>query len=295
MFRRILHEPLLHFLLIGALMFTWSAWHDGRGPNSTRIVVSSRTVAQLETAFSLGWGRAPRPDELKLLIDDHVREEIAVREAAALGLERDDVVIRRRLRQKLEFLLVDEAAVQPATDAQLQAWLDQHPQAFPVEPQLAFRQVLIRPDRRGTAAQTDAQALLQRLRQAGPDTAIQGLGDATMLPAESTLQPLSVVERTFGQDFAQALAQAPQQQWAGPLASSYGLHLVWLRELRSGGRPDLASVRPLVEREWQSERRTAAMQALYERSLAKYDVSIETMPAQAAAPGASMLARSTTP
>ena len=278
MLKRLLREPLVHFLLLGALLFGWSAWQDGgAAAGSNRIVITPGVVDHLASGFQRTWRRPPNELELKGLIDDHVKEEIAAREALAMGLERDDIVIKRRMRQKLEFLLVDDAAAAPPTDAELQAWLDKHPDSFRVEPQLSFRQVLLRPERRGASMTADATKLLAKLRAVGPEVATQDLGDASMLPAETPLQPLREVANNFGQDFADALMKIAPGPWSGPVESSFGLHLVLVRERTEGAAADLATVRPLVEREVLAERRKAEMQALYERLLAKYSVSIESL------------------
>jgi len=285
MFKRFLREPLVHFLLLGALLFLAAAWLGGSaGPNG--VVITPGVVDHLAAGFQRTWRRAPNEIELKGLIDEHVKEEIAAREALAMGLDRDDIVIKRRLRQKLEFLLVDDANTAPPTDAELQAWLERHPEAFRVEPRLAFRQVLLRTERRGTSAAPDAARLLATLRAAGPDVAIQDLGDASMLPAETPLQPLREVTHTFGQDFADALMNLPPGQWSGPVESSFGLHLVMLRERSAGALAELAAVRPLVEREVLSERRKAELQALYDRLLAKYPVRFDLPVAPAVPPAA---------
>jgi parvulin-like peptidyl-prolyl isomerase len=287
--KRILREPLVHFLLLGALLFLWSAWQGGGAAGSNRIVITPGVVEYLAAGFHRTWGRVPNELELKGLIDEHVKEEIAAREALAMGLERDDVVIKRRLRQKLEFLLVDDAAAEPPTDAELQAWLDRHPDAFRIEAQLAIRQVLLRPEQRGASVSADASKLLARLRATGAEAGTGGLGDASMLPAETPLEPLREVARTFGQDFADALMKLPPGQWSGPVESSFGLHLVFVRERTDGVPAELATVRPLVEREVLAERRKVQLQALYERLLAKYAVRIESpkaLPAAADARGA---------
>jgi PPIC-type PPIASE domain len=273
--KRLLREPLLQFLLLGSLLFGWSAWQGGGTADSNRIVITPGVVAALAAGFGRTWQRAPSDIELKGLIDEHVKQEIAAREAVAMGLDRDDIVIKRRLRQKLEFLLVDEAAAAPPTEAELKAWLDRHPERFRVEPQLAFRQVLLRPERRGASMTADAIKLIARLRAAGPEVATQDLGDASMLPAETPLQPMREVANGFGQDFAGALMKIAPGQWSGPVASSFGLHLVLVRERTEGAAADLAAVRPLVEREVLAERRKAELRALYERLLAKYSVRID--------------------
>lgn len=274
--RRLAGEPLVHFLLLGALLFALFAWKGGTGgPTSTRIVITQGLVDHLATGFSRTWRRAPTDAELKGLVDEHVKEEIAQREALALGLDRGDTVIRRRLRQKVEFLLVEEASGAPPTDGQLGEWLRQHPDAFHVEPRVAFRQVLLRPDRRGDAARADAQALLAKLRAAGPEVAIDRLGDSSMLPGEQPLAPLPDVARAFGQEYAQALLRLEPGRWSGPVQSSFGLHVVLVREIAAGAAPTLEQVRPLVEREWLAERRAAQMRTLYDRWLAKYTVTLE--------------------
>ena len=289
MLKRLLREPLLHFLLLGALLFLWSAWQGDGSAGSSRIVVTRGVVEHLATSFARTWQRAPSALELKGLIDEHVKEEIASREAVAMGLERDDVIIKRRLRQKLEFLLVDDAPATPPGDAELSAWLKRHPEAFRTEAQLAFRQVLLRPDRRGANTAADAAKLLARLREAGPEVSTQNLGDASMLPAEAPLESVREVANAFGHEFAEALTKLPTGQWSGPVESSFGLHLVLVRERRDAAAAELAAVRPLVEREVLAERRKAELQALYERLLAKYSVRIESpgpQPAAADARGA---------
>jgi len=287
--KRLLSEPLLHFLLLGGLLFLFFSWQGG-GTGNPRIVITGGLINHLTTGFTRAWQRPPTDAELKGLIDDYVKEEIAAREALAMGLDRDDIVIRRRLRQKLEFLLVEEAGSAPSTDAEIKAWMDRHPDALRVEPQVALRQVYVNPDRRGNAARADAERLLAQLRAAGPDAVTDRMGDATMLPPELPLGPLREVARAFGQDFAEHAATLEPGKWGGPIESSYGLHLVFVRERVAGGMPELAAVRPLIEREVQAERRRAGLQALYDRLLANYAVTVEkpgAAPVKAGAPGGS--------
>lgn len=273
--KRVLREPLVHFLLLGGLLFLWFQWKGGAsGPGTNRIVVTPGQVRNLASGYTKTWSRPPSEDELKGLIDEYVREEIATREAMALGLDRDDTVIRQRLRQKLEFLSGDEAASASPTDAEIEAWLKAHPEAFGGEVRLSFRQVFVRADR-GKDAGREADRILARLRAADPEAPATDLGDATMLPGEMPLGPLRDVSAVFGTDFARRLADAPTGEWTGPLASSYGLHLVLVSERVEPEAPSLAAVRPLVTREILAERRKKELEQLYERLLAKYDVTIE--------------------
>jgi hypothetical protein len=274
--RSILREPLLHFVAIGAALFVWFQWSGaGAGPGSTRIAITSGQIQHLAASYAKAWQRPPTDAELKGLIDDWVREEIAVREAIAAGLDRDDTIIRRRLRQKLEFLAEDTAQAAPPTDQELEAWIASHGDALRIEPRVAFRQVFVSRERRGAAAEGDAAAILARLNAIGPAASPDALGDPTMLPPEIGLTSTRDIDRLFGPGFAQRIATAAPGAWAGPVKSSYGLHLVLVRERIEGALPTLATVRPLVEREVLAERRNRQLDAMYEQLLAKYRVVIE--------------------
>jgi parvulin-like peptidyl-prolyl isomerase len=283
---RWLHEPLLHFLLLGVLLFALFEWLGGdRGVMSNRVTVTTAQVQQLVAFFTRTWQRAPTEAELKGLVDEYVREEIAYREAVAMGLDRDDTVIRQRMRQKLEFLAEDAASATPPTVAELQAYLDQHPDSFRVEPQVAFRQVFVDASRDGDAA-ARARALLGQLTIAGPDADIAELGDAIMLDPELPLAPQTDIARVFGSEFAASVVALEPGTWQGPVASGYGLHLVLVRERIAGHVPALEEIRPLVERELLNQRRREQLAAMYDELLQKYSVTIEGPGGQAGAGGA---------
>jgi hypothetical protein len=274
--RRWLREPLVHFLLIGAALFLFFSWTGGSGgPDSTRIVIGPGQVEHLAVGFARTWRRPPTPPELKGLVDDYVREEMAAREARSMGLDREDTVIRRRLRQKLEFLVEDAAEAVPPTDAELQAWLDAHPESYHLDPQVAFRQVFLSPDRRGDTVEADAQELLQRLESLGPDADVEHMGDSIMLPNEFELAPVSVAGRMFGAEFSARLADLEPGRWLGPIPSGYGLHVVLVRERIAGRVPGLDDVRDAVARDLLTSRRKEQLETMYERLLEQYDVAID--------------------
>jgi hypothetical protein len=282
--RRWLREPLVHFLLIGAALFGFFRWTGGSGgPDSGRIVIGPGQVEHLAVGFARTWRRPPTQQELKGLIDDFVREEMATREARSMGLDREDTVIRRRLRQKLEFLVEDAAEAVPPTDAELQAWLDAHPEDYHRDPQVAFRQVFLSPDRRGDGVDADARELLQRLEPQGASADIARLGDSIMLPAEFDLAPLTLASRMFGNEFASGLAGLEAGRWAGPIPSGYGLHLVFVTERIEGRAPELEDVRDAVARDLLTRRRKEQLESMYERLLERYDVVID-MPDPEASP-----------
>lgn len=274
--KAVLREPLVQFLLLGGLLFLYFEWRGGgSGPGSTRIVVTPGLVEHLASGFARTWQRPPTDPELKGLIDDYIKEEIATREAVGMGLDRDDTIIRRRLRQKLEFVVEDAAASTPPTDAELEAWMAEHPESYRGEPQVAFRQVYLSPERRGASLRDDALKLLARLRAKSPDVTTDQLGDGSMLPLEQPLLPLREVTRSFGNDFAQEIMGIDPGRWSGPVESPYGLHLVLVLERVEAQRPELSEIRPTAERDLLAERRKAQLDALYERLLQKYSVTIE--------------------
>jgi hypothetical protein len=271
--RRLLNEPLVHFLVLGGLLFLLYQWRTGgAGSGSNRIVITQGQVASLQAGFQQVWLRPATDAEFKGLIDDYVREEIAVREATAQGLEQGDIVIRRRLRQKFEFLAEDEVAATGPTDAELQAWLDAHPGQFRREPLVGLRQVFISTDRRGASARVDADRVLARLKGgADPFTA----GDVTMLPFELEPSRLTDIARQFGETFATTVATLEPGQWTGPVESGFGLHLVYVTGKTAGSSPPLDQVRDEVTRELLAARRTAALDSLYQRLSDKYRITIE--------------------
>jgi hypothetical protein len=271
---RWVREPLLHFLVLGLALFLVFQWiGDGRGER--RIVVSPGRVEALAAAFARTWQRPPTPAELGGLIDDYVREEIATREALFMGLDRDDTVIRRRLRQKLEFLVEDSVDASPPTDADLAAWLERHSDAFRVEARVALRQVYFSPEKRGDSAPTNASAALAKLAPLGASADTSGFGDPIMLPVDVPLSSRSAIANEFGENFAQRVLEVDTGKWEGPVESAYGLHLVFVQQREQAYLPRLAEIRPAVEREVLADRRKENLREMYEKLLGRYEVIIE--------------------
>jgi hypothetical protein len=273
--KRILREPLLHFVLLGAALFAFYQWKGSFSAGSTRVVVTSAEIDHLVAGFAGTWQRPPTETELKDLIDEYVKEEMAAREAAAMGLDQNDTIIRRRLRQKLEFLTDENVDSHPPTDADLQAWFEKHVEKFRTDPQLAFRQVFLSTEKRGAKTQEDAKRILAELRDKNGPATVEQLSDSTMLPLEQPLAPLEVTAGTFGNDFAQKLIKLEPGQWSEPIESPFGLHLIFLQKKVEGRVQTFAEVRSEVEREYVREQREAQLTALYQELLKKYSVKVE--------------------
>lgn len=278
--RRLLREPLVHFLLLGAGLFLLFGIVDDSDDMPTgSIVVSAGQVAQLKEAFTRTWQRPPTEEELDGVIENHIREEVYYREALAMGLDRDDTIVRRRLRQKLEFFTEDLVAAVDPTEEQLANYLDEHADAFRIPSRVSFQQIYFNRDLRGEQATRDAESLLARLNEATSHVDITAFGDSLMLPGEYDLIPESEVERRLGSEFAAALAGLPVGAWSGPVESAFGLHLVLIHERQSGSLPALAEVREVVEREWRKVRREETTESFYGRLRERYEVDVQRLEA----------------
>lgn len=282
--KSLLREPLIHFLLIGAGLFLLFGWGGGpssqpggqSGPQSTKIIVTQGQIEHLTAQFTRTWQRPPTEQEVKGLIDSYVRDEISYREATAMGLDRDDPTIRRRMRLKLETLNEDIAATTSPTDQDLRDFLERHPDSFREEPRAAFQQVFLNPDRRGMNVDSDARDMLATIRDEGAKTRPERFGDSLMsVPNEFPLLARSEIARLFGEEFSRSVIELEPTQWQGPVESGYGLHLVLVTERKPGRLPELAEVRDQVEREWVFARKKEMQEAMYQKLGERYTVVIE--------------------
>jgi peptidyl-prolyl cis-trans isomerase C len=229
---RWLREPLLLFLVAGLLLFVGYRWLNPGSAESDpadRIELTADDLAQIRFAW-LAQGREPlSPEQLRSLVDARLREEILYREALALGLDKDDTIIRRRLAQKMEFLFEDVAALRDPTRDELRAYFETHAERFTLPARATFRHLYFSPDRRGESARDDAaRALAQLAGEPGDAPAAAALADRFMFQDYYGDRSFDEVARTFGPGFALALFELAPGTWAGPIGSGYGWHLVWV-------------------------------------------------------------------
>ncbi len=269
--KTLLREPLVHFLGIGLLLFGLYALVAPADSGGDSITISRAMVDDLKAQHQKLWGRPPTEAELKGLIDSRIADEILYREGLAMGLDRDDAVIKRRVRQKYELIAEEEDSAAP-TEADLEAYLKANPDRFRAPPIVGFTQVMVPTD--GTDSEVEARAAaLKSALEGGADPA--AAGKPTLLPGRVQPMALDLVAREFGERFAAALATAPQGAWAGPVVSAYGLHVVRIDSREPSGVPPLAAVRGEVQREWENERRLKARAARLADLRAGYDVVVE--------------------
>jgi hypothetical protein len=273
--KNLVREPLVHFLLLGALIFGAFKFISRETIEPGKILITQGRIDSLEITFSRTWRRPPTATELEGVIRDYVREEVFAREAVALGLDKDDTIIRRRLRQKLEFVSEDVAAQAEPTEEQLRAYLQAHPDTFRGDYRFTFTQVYLDPQRRGANLRRDAARVLAQLRRSGAKVDPATLGDSLMLENEFKALTASEVVKQFGEKFAAALGEMTTGQWHGPIESGFGMHLVLVSERTGGSLPALEDVRAAVRREWTNARRMEANEKFYQTLLQRYTVTIE--------------------
>jgi parvulin-like peptidyl-prolyl isomerase len=275
--KKILREPLFYFLMLGGFFFVLFQLvsDQGFGDSSQleKIVVSKGRIQALKLGFEKVWQRPPGQKELNGLIQSFIKEEVMYREALALGLDQGDPIVRRRLRQKIEFLFEDLTALEEPDDSELQAYLDANPEAYRQPSRFSFQQVYLNTSQRGPGVETDAKELLARLRAEDIDAA--SAGDSLMLKRQFVNETDRDIERALGRQFLDGLVAVPSGSWQGPVVSGFGLHLVYIHERIDGEIPELSAARDQVFRDWSSEQRKKTNQQIYQNLRKRYEVTVE--------------------
>ncbi|MCU7843631.1 MAG: peptidyl-prolyl cis-trans isomerase [Candidatus Thiodiazotropha sp. (ex Monitilora ramsayi)] len=271
-FNHLLREPLLHFFVLGACLFLVYAWLNRGGFDSPgEIVIDASRVSIMRSQFERVWQRPPSPEELSGLIDGWLRDEVLYREGLALGLDRDDPVMRQRVAQKMRFIsgaLVDSVIER----ADLEVWLNDNPERYRIEPTYSFRQVYLDPSRHDEDTLDRALANLANMLITAESTAP---GDHTLLPASLERASPAEIRRTFGVEFGDALTAIEPGSWQGPLTSPFGLHFVYVTDKNPGRVPALEEVRDAVERDLLQDRARQADDRLYETLRERYSIQID--------------------
>ena len=271
--RRWLREPLLHFLLLGAALFALHRLVAPPPGDSDAILIAAPFVDALREDHRQRTGRPPTPQEEQGLVARFVDEEILYREARALGLDRGDVIVRRRLAQKMESLLGAEALVEPS-DADLAAFAAAHPGELAAPPRRSLEQVFFDRGRRGATVENAAREALAALQRGG---AAHELGDPFLRGRSFVERPRQELVQIFGPELVATVEAAPADTWVGPLASPYGLHLVRIRG------PAQAVIADGVRREevreaWLAARRPAEREESLARLRERYRITIAGPP-----------------
>jgi parvulin-like peptidyl-prolyl isomerase len=282
-----LREPLLHFLLIGAAIFAIYAYlRDGESENTNyRIVLSLDDLKQLDASFVSQWHRQPTPEEFTGLLEQFIRQEILYREALAMGLDKDDTIVKRRMAQKMEFLSEDVKSAHEPTTEELQAWYAENSEKFTQPDRATFRHLYFSFDNHGANAQKDAAAALQRIAGMSQEAGAKNAkADPFMFQDYYGDRAPYQLAKEFGPSFATGMFKLKTGAWQGPIESGYGWHLVWIESIAPGGVPAFEDVEPDVKTAWLADQKAIKWQKAYATMRAKYEVIAPQPPAGAAPP-----------
>lgn len=275
MVSRLLREPLIQFLLVGVALF--GAWHvvrpadAERGP-ANRIVITEDDLKQISLVWT-SLGRAPpTAQQLQGLVETKVREEVLYREALALGLDKDDTIVKRQLARKMDFLAEDLSKLEEPKPGELRAWYGQNKARFALPARTTFRHVYFSPDRRGARARADAATALAQVAGEPIDAALASIGDPFMFQSFYGDRSIEVVAKEFGPPFAHSLAGVAPGAWTGPIESGYGWHLVFVDAATPERIPDFEEIEAEVTAAWVEVQRERTRARLYEAMRARYEI-----------------------
>ena len=274
-------EPLVHFLVIGAAIFVLFGLLGQRDVEEKEraITITSGEINWLTDAWQKRWNRPPTAEERDGLIQQYLREMILYREALAMGLDKDDTVIRRRLAQKLEFLSQDLITPQPPSEDELQSYFEAHIDRYQAPDLITMTHVFIDPDKRGNQTLVDAEVIKKQLQALkDPPQDARSYGDPFMLQSYYPERSEAELLKLFGSGFARSVFELAPQQWHGPVLSGYGTHLVYVHDHQKAQPPVFADVKEQVRLEWESDTREQLNEQFVASIIARYDVTIEDAP-----------------
>ena len=271
----LLREPLMHFLLIGAALFLVFDQVGDPVEIDNRIVVSQADLDILANDWLRRTGRPPSPQQVEQQLRQYIREQVLSREAVNLGLDRDDVIIRRRLAQKMQFLFDDLGQVPDPTDADLNVFMSKHVERFTLPATLSFRHIFLDPDSRGEAIQDQAKQLISRLQDSNAVVDTSELGDPILLPLQFDNQTRLQISNLLGDEFAEQVYRLPVSRWSGPVASGYGLHLVYVHSRAATRVQPLTEVRQSVVRQWRAAKQQELNDLFYQGIHQRYEIILD--------------------
>lgn len=279
MLKKLLREPLIHFLVIGGLLFLlYGLQNDGLVDNDKRIVVSQADIDRLSKIWQKKMQRPSTRAELDNMIEQQIHEEVMYREALTMGLDKNDTIVRRRLAQKVEFISSDLAVQIEPTDKELADYLVTHQKKFEIPGRINFVHIYFNTDSRGKQVESDALNLLDKLKQTDSIADIMTLGDPFMMGQQHAQITKYKTSRLFRKAFAKEIFSLDAGNWQGPIDSGYGLHLVRISNKTLAKPADLKLVKDKLRLEWQAEQRNIINEAFYKNLRQRYDIVIENIP-----------------
>jgi len=275
---KLLREPLVHFMFIGAVIYALYGLFAEPAVEETdkTIVVTAGELEWMQTSWQKRWNRPPTAQEFDGLIQQFIKETVLYREALTMGLNKHDMVIRRRLAQKLEFLAKDLVALTPPTEDELLAYFDEHQASYQAPTLYTFTQVFFDPDKRGDATLDDAEKVKVTLIAQGDAIDDPGaLGDGLMLQNYYPEKDRAEIQKLLGSGFTETLITLSPGQWHGPVLSGFGVHLVYVNSIDEPPPPVFAEVRERMMDDWKLERGEELNDQFYTSLREQYTIVIE--------------------
>jgi len=280
--KRWFREPLLHFLILGVALFaTYGYMHRGRGgvESSKQIALTLDDLREMDLYFESQWHRQPTAQEFQAMVEDRVREEVLYREGIAMGLDKDDTIVKRRMEQKMQFLAEDVAAAHEPSTAELKAWFDKNKEKFALPSRYSFRHLYFSPDKRGKNAQEDAAKALAKIASQPEDPKLAAsIADQFMFQDYYRDRTAEALAKEFGPQFTIAIEKLKPGLWQGPIESGYGWHLVFVDTVIPGRIPAFEEIEPDVKTAWLGGQKAQAWHKAYAEMRAKYTVLLPAPP-----------------
>ncbi len=280
--KRLLGEPLVHFLLLGAALFTLYHYVQpgtGATQSSREIRLSLCELTQLALQFQVQWRREPTAKEFNQIVESKVQTEILYREAMAIGLDKEDEIVKRRMAQKMKFLAEDVATAYEPTPDELESWYEKNSEKFVMPQRVSFRHVYFSPDLRGTHAREDALKALTQLAGQPQDSKISAaIADRFMLQDYYRDCAPDFLGKEFGPQFARTISELPVASWQGPVESGFGWHLVFVDTVIPGRVPDFEEIEQDVKTAWLGDQKALAWQKAYTDMRSRYTVLLPVPP-----------------
>jgi len=269
---------MLHFAVIGGLFFAlFAAVDDSREQPADVIYISPERIDQLAAGFSSVWKRMPTQDEINHLIEEDIREEVYYREAQALGLDQNDTIVRRRMRQKMEFLIDTSTNLLVPAAGELETYFDENKQAYGRQPRLALEQIFL-----GAAPKPQMVDRALKALQSGSSADLSELGETSLLPAQLGLSVESAVDGVFGKGFFDLTTDLVPGEWTGPITSAYGVHIVRVLDKLPPRTPPLIEIRDIVLRNWRERKAQKVGELDYAGRRTNYTIEIQRRETEAA-------------
>ncbi len=264
-----LREPFLHFIVLGIALFVAFSWLNPSIDNANRIVIEENTIRALSLQFQAKWKREPSPQELEGLVDNYITTEVYAKEAMALGLDQNDPLIKKRLRQKMEYMSENAMSLFKPSDDVLKQYFENNKSTYMREPVFSFTQIYINPDKHKDNISNHVLEVREKLLKK-----LSVSSDTSLLPRDYSQLSAYQIDRELGMGFSEQLISLELGQWSEPIPSGVGLHFIKLIERDVGKLPDFEVVRDEVIRDYSFQKRKATLEEQKALLLSKYDIEV---------------------